>query len=202
MPGEVEEDLGVLADVRLGVVAGDVVPLDAVFIQVVEYAQTALGSLVDGELGVVRLGPLVVAGVGPGAVRPVLDGVGGVRGGDFLVECGPEPSVYVDRLQVLPYFAAGKIAKTTGGPDVVEASALDEVLDPVVLCGSLNGDGVHAAQTTGVASLEPVDLLALRLAVGVRGVELVLRQVPREVVVVAAELHVFWSVYAHFFNRK
>ena len=48
---ELEELVGVLADVRLGVVAGDVVPLDAVGVEVVQDGQADLVAV-----SVVRLG--------------------------------------------------------------------------------------------------------------------------------------------------
>jgi len=200
-PGIVEENLRILTDVGFGVVAGDVVPLDAVFVQVVENSKTAFRRTVDGELGVVGLGLLVVAGVGPRAVGPVLDGVCAVGGGDLGVGGRPEPAEDVNGLQVLPLVATGEVAETSGCPDVVEASLPDEVLDPVVLCLSFDGDSVHAVGTAAVAGLQPVDLLAGGLAVSVHTRPLlVLRQVPREVVVVVAELHVLRSVLALLWN--
>jgi hypothetical protein len=46
----------VLADEGLGVVAGNVVPLDPVVVDVVEHAHARLHAPVDVELRVVRLG--------------------------------------------------------------------------------------------------------------------------------------------------
>ena len=53
---ELEELVRVLADEGLGVVAGDVVPLDAVVVDVVEHTHAGLHAPVNVELGVVGLG--------------------------------------------------------------------------------------------------------------------------------------------------
>jgi len=47
--------LGVFADEGLGVVAGDVVPLDAVLIDIVEESHAGFHTAVDVKLSVVRL---------------------------------------------------------------------------------------------------------------------------------------------------
>ena len=60
----------VLAEDGLPVVAGDVVPGDAVVVDAVQQAEAGLGGLVDGELGVVRLRLLEVAGLRPRLLRP------------------------------------------------------------------------------------------------------------------------------------
>jgi len=69
-----EKLLRVLADEGLGVVAGDVMPLDSVIVDVVQNSHAGLHGAVDIELRVVRLGHVVgdelslVAGEGPGLV--------------------------------------------------------------------------------------------------------------------------------------
>ena len=68
----VEEFVGVLADDGLLVVAGDVVPRDAVVVHVVEDAEAGLGGGVDVELGVVGLTQLLVAGLRPRVVAPAV----------------------------------------------------------------------------------------------------------------------------------
>lgn len=57
----IEEFLVILAHDGLLVVAGDVVPCDAVVVHVVKYTQARLGGAVDVELGVVGLTLLLVA---------------------------------------------------------------------------------------------------------------------------------------------
>ena len=76
--------LRVLADEGLGVIAGDIVPLDAVIVDVVQNSHAGLHGAVDVELRVVWLGHVVgdelglVSGVGPGLVAPAWrGGVGG-----------------------------------------------------------------------------------------------------------------------------
>ncbi len=56
---ELEELVWVLADEGFGVVAGDVVPLDAVVVDIVEDAHAGLHASVDVKLGVVRLGDVL-----------------------------------------------------------------------------------------------------------------------------------------------
>ena len=118
-----EELLRVLADEGLGVVAGNVVPLDAVLVDVVEDAHTGLHALVDVELGVVRLGDRaaldlgLVAGGRPGLVGPARRG--GVGGGHLDSGSRPEPTVHVGGLKVLAVTAL-EVAEAAGGPDVGE----------------------------------------------------------------------------------
>lgn len=73
--GHVRQQLvGVLAHHGLLVVAGHVVPRDAVVVHVVEDGQTRLGGAVDVELGVVGLALFLVPGLRPRVVAPaVLD---------------------------------------------------------------------------------------------------------------------------------
>jgi len=83
---ELEEGLVILADVWLLVVAGDVMPLDAILVEIVEHSQAGLGSLVDPELCVIRLRSLVVSSAGPRVGVPGPPGGGGVSGGDLPVD--------------------------------------------------------------------------------------------------------------------
>jgi len=172
------------------------VPLDSVIVEVVEDSEAALPSPVDGLLSVVGLGPLVVAGVGPGADGP--RGVVLVGGEDLSVGAGPEPAENVDGLKVLAFFAPGEVTQSAGGPDVGDVTLLDEVEDHLVLLVGLDGNGVHAGLATLVPRLQPVDLLARHRLVGlgaVLAVHLVLL-VPREVVPVVAELPLLGAVLA------
>jgi len=75
-PGEAEVALDVLADDGLLVVAGHVVPLDAVPVEVVQHRQARLGvASLLGLLSVIRLGTTNTAGS-----RPVVEGRVGVGG--------------------------------------------------------------------------------------------------------------------------
>lgn len=62
----VEELIAVLADEGLLVVAGDVMPGDAVAIHVVQHGETGLVRSVDVKLCVVGLTDLLVPGLAPG----------------------------------------------------------------------------------------------------------------------------------------
>ena len=156
-----EELVRILADEGLAVVAGDVVPLDAVRVDVVENAHAGLGAAVDVELGVVGLGHHVsldgrlVAGGRPGLVGPA----GRRRVGRRHLDAGPgpEPSVHGDRLQVVAV-AASEVAESARGPDVGQVVLQQEVLNEVVLGGRLEGDEVHAVLPAHVASIQPVNL--------------------------------------------
>ena len=81
----------VFADDGLCVVAANVVPLDAILVDVVEDAKAGLGCLVDFKLGVVWLSFLKVTSSAPWLVSPA----GGflISAGQFDSRTGPEPSV-------------------------------------------------------------------------------------------------------------
>lgn len=108
---ELEERGRVLADDVLGVVAANVVPDDAVLVDVVEDSQAGLGRLVDFELGVIRLGPLEVTRGAPGLAGPT--GWLLVGGGELDARAGPEPSVDAEGLKIRSVFAALEVAQPT-----------------------------------------------------------------------------------------
>lgn len=68
----VEQLLGVLADERFLMVTRDVVPGDAVVVNVVQDGQAGLVGTVDVILGIVRLSDLLVAGLRPRIVAPTV----------------------------------------------------------------------------------------------------------------------------------
>ena len=105
----VEELVAVLADEGLLVVAGDVVPGDAVVVDVVEDREAGLLGAVDVELGVVGLAGLLVTGLRPGVEAPSSGQL--VRGGHLFTVRRPEPAV--DRLgfQVTSVLAALEVAE-------------------------------------------------------------------------------------------
>ena len=112
---EVEQRLGIFADDGLGVVAANVVPFNAVLVDVVEDAETGLSRLVDLEFGVVRLRSFEVTSGTPRLVAPSFRV--GVGGGQFHARTGPEPSVDGQRLQIIAV-ASLEVAQTAAGPDV------------------------------------------------------------------------------------
>lgn len=132
--------------------AGDVVPLLSVVVEVVQDGQAGLVVSL-GRLAVVRLRLSVSAGVAPVAVVS-LAGRADLRAGS-----GPEPSVLVGRLQI-GSVAAREIALPARGPDVADVAATDPLLHELVLLGRLQGHGVHAVTTANVSRVQPVDLQA------------------------------------------
>lgn len=112
---EVEEVIVVLAHHGLFVVAGNIVPLDAVVVDVVQHPHARLRSLVDVELGVVWLGNLGVSSLAPGLVPPAWWGL--VGGGHLCVGVGEEPTLDVLGLQVLAV-APVEVTQAARRPDV------------------------------------------------------------------------------------
>jgi hypothetical protein len=98
------------------VVAGYVVPGDAVVVDVVEDREAGLLGAVDVELGVVGLAGLLVAGLGPGVEAPASGQL--VRRGHLLPVGRPEPAVDRLGLEVASVFATLEVAESTRRPDV------------------------------------------------------------------------------------
>jgi len=173
-PGELEVALDVLADDGLLVVAGNVVPLDTVSIEVVQdrHARLRLASLLV-LFPVVWLSTrgLVSSGTGP-----IVESIA-VCGRETGLVGGPEPPVDVLGEEVGPV-APVEVTEATGGPEVGHV-LVDEPLDPVVLRLGLEGDEVHAPVPAKVTAVEPVPVLKF-----VPGFP------PRQEIIVAAPLHV------------
>lgn len=112
---EVEEVFAVLTHHGLLVVAGDVVPLDTVVVDVVEDAHARLRCLVDVELGVVWLGRLGVSSLAPGLVLPAWWGL--VGRGHLSVGVGEEPALDVLGFQVLAVTPV-EVTQAARRPDV------------------------------------------------------------------------------------
>lgn len=134
--------------------AGDVVPLEAVVVEVVQDRQTRLVVALS-RLAIVRLRLSVSSGVAPVTVVALTGRA------DLGATSGPEPSVLVRGLQV-GTVAARKVALPAGGPDVTDVSAGDALLDELVLLRRLEGHGVHAVPAADVPRVQPVDLQAAR----------------------------------------
>lgn len=108
-----EQSIVFLAHKRLAMVAGYVVPVNAIVVKVVEHGQTVLVGAALLQLTVVGL-RLADATVG----RPiVLVAIGGR--GEFLQLSGPEPAVDGDGLQI-GTIASLEVADATAGPDVLD----------------------------------------------------------------------------------
>ena len=89
-------------------VAGDVVPGDAVVVDIIQHGQTRFRRLVDVEFGVIRLRHLFMPGLTPRIVRPTRNGtIGRV---EFTSRRRPEPSVQTLRLEIRPSFATFEVA--------------------------------------------------------------------------------------------
>ncbi len=108
--GKLQVALIVLADNGLLLGAVDVVPLDAILVEVVHDGQAGLAT--DA---VVRLGPAVAAGVGPLMEAPV-DPLGAVGWGEPGLVGGPEPAIDVlgEELRLV---TAVKVTEAARGPE-------------------------------------------------------------------------------------
>lgn len=106
-----QEGVVLLADEGLLVMAGNIVPVDTVIVELVQQGQAVLRGAVLLEFTVVGLGQADSAGG-----RPIT--LGALRGrGQFLEGGGPEPSVDVRGLEVWA-IAALEVAQAATGPDV------------------------------------------------------------------------------------
>lgn len=161
---ELQELVRVLADVGLGVVAGDVVPFDSVLVDVVEDSHASFNRFIDLEFGVVGLGNVaalelsLVAGVGPGLVGPARGR--GVGGGHLDAGSGPEPSIDDGGLEVFTVTPL-EVAETAAGPDVGKVLFLDESSDEHIFGWGFERDEVHAVLAANVSALQPIDLVVL-----------------------------------------
>jgi len=109
--GPSEQVISVFAHEGFLVVACDIVPLDAVLVDVVEDAHARLASLVDIELSVVGLGASSVSIGAPGLAGP--SWWGGVGERHLGVCTRPEPALHTDGLQVLALVTTSEVAQTT-----------------------------------------------------------------------------------------
>lgn len=112
----VQELIRVFANEGFFVIAGDVVPGDAIVVNVVEDGQAGFGGLVDVEFSVVGLRDFLVSCLGPGVEAPL--GRNFVGGRHLGAVRRPEPAK--DRLghEVGSVLAALEVAEATRCPDV------------------------------------------------------------------------------------
>lgn len=151
---KVQQFIGVLADEGLDVMAGDVVPLDAIVIEVIQNGEATL-VIALRRLAIIGLGLIVATGL-----RPIASVA--LRGGsNFATRSRPEPAVLVWWLQIGPV-AACKVALATRGPDVAHIAAGNALLHEIILLRRLQRHGVHAVATANVACIQPVHLEAAR----------------------------------------
>lgn len=151
---KVQQFIGVLADEGLDVMAGDVVPLDAIVIEVIQNGEATL-VIALRRLAIIGLGLIVATGL-----RPIASVA--LRGGsNFATRSRPEPTVLVWWLQIGPV-AASKVALATRGPNVAHIAAGNALLHEIILLWRLQRHGVHAVATANVACIQPVHLEAAR----------------------------------------
>ena len=105
-------------------VAGNVVPRDAVIVEVIEDGNASLVGPGFPELSVVGLGLLVSSGPGPVASPAE----GGVGGGNSSGGPGPEPPVDNGGLEVGPV-AAVEVTLAPRSPNVLDVAGLDLLVD-------------------------------------------------------------------------
>lgn len=144
---KVEQLLAVFADEGFLVAASDVVPLDAIVVEVVQDGQARLTLVI---FAVVGLRATISTGVGPISQSAL------IGGWDLSLRAGPEPSVDDGWLQI-GAVASVKVAFAAAGPDVLDAIASQLLLDELVLLEGLQADGVHAMATADVTGVEPID---------------------------------------------
>jgi len=98
------------------VVARDVMPGDAIVVDVVQDRHAGFVGAVDVILGVVRLPDLLMAGLRPGVKAPAVRCL--VRWSHLLAVRRPEPSVQRLGLEVTSVLAALEVTQAAGRPDV------------------------------------------------------------------------------------
>lgn len=112
----VEQLVAVLANEGLLVVAGHIVPGDAVAVHIVKYSEAGLGRSVDVELCVVGLADLLVPGLAPGIEAKTVGNL--VRRSHLLAGGRPEPAVDVLGLQIATILTSLEVTEATACPDV------------------------------------------------------------------------------------
>lgn len=115
--GKSEEFFGVFAHPRLDVMASNVVPFDAIVVEVVEDGNAGLVGTGLRELSVVGLRSTTTAGGGP-VTAP---SEGGVGGGNTGAGTGPEPSVDNRGLEISAV-AAVKVTLAARSPGVFDVT--------------------------------------------------------------------------------
>lgn len=134
--------------------AGDIVPLDAIVVEVIQNGEAAL-IVALRRLTIIGLWLIVAAGL-----RPIASVA--LRGGsDLATRSRPEPAVLIWRLQIRPV-AAGEVALATRCPYVAHIAACDALLHEIILLRRLQRHGVHAVATANVTRIQPVHLEAAR----------------------------------------
>lgn len=112
----VEQLLRVLADEWFLMVTRDVMPGDAVVVNIVQDGHAGLVGAVDVILGVVRLPDFLVAGLWPWIEAPTVRHL--VGGCHLFAIRRPEPAEQGLGLEITSIFAALEVAETSRRPDV------------------------------------------------------------------------------------
>ena len=124
--------VGVLADEGLGVVAGDIMPLHTVIINIIKKTIASLSGTIDVKLCIVRLGHILafklclVTCEGPGLVAPAW--WSGVGWSHLHSRPRPEPSIHICRLEVFPVTSL-EVAQATRGPNIGKVVCKDKTLN-------------------------------------------------------------------------
>lgn len=128
---KVQQFIGVLADERFQMMAGNVVPLQTVIVEVIQNGQARFVVALR-SLTVIGLSLAIAASVTPIARVPL------AGRSDFRARSRPEPSVLVGRLQI-GTIASGKIALTARRPNVANARSGYALFDEFIfLQGEFN----------------------------------------------------------------
>lgn len=150
-------------------VAGDIVPDNAVFVDIIQNTHAGFWGLVDTEFCIVRLGCTCVSRLAPGLITPSIGRLVGV--GHLGVGVRPEPTFDIERLQVLSLIASSEVTQAARGPNVFNVTVLDKFEDHFVLRFSLQTNSVHAPLAADVPSGQPIKFLGFSVLqeVGVIG---------------------------------
>jgi len=159
--GEVEarvlqEFVGVFANPGLDMMASNVMPLDAIVVEVVEDSNAGLVGAVLRELPVVGLGGGSTTGVGP--VSPPSGR--GVGGWDACVGTRPEPAVHNMRHQIGSVTPI-EVTLPAARPDVANVAKVHLLVDEVCFLLGLQAHQILTVLSADVAGVEPVALVAL-----------------------------------------
>ena len=119
---KVQELVGIFTNIRLGVIASNVVPFDSILINVVQNSHACFHASVDFKLSIIGLCHLdaivelsLVTGVWPRLERPAWRSA--VGWGHLHTRSGPEPTIDIDGLEIITV-TSFEIAQTAWGPDI------------------------------------------------------------------------------------
>jgi len=151
--------VGVLADEGLGVVAGNIMPLYTVIINIIKKTHASLNRAINVKLCIVRLGNILafklcfVACIRPGLVAPAWRS--GVGGSHLHSGPRPEPSIYSGGLEIFPVTTL-EVAQAACAPNIRKVVVYKEFFYKLIFGGSFKRDQVHAILATNISAVQPV----------------------------------------------